>query len=312
MSEKGVLLMAYGSPETLDDVEEYFAHIRGGRKPSPEAVEELKERYRRIGGRSPLLEITKAQARALERHLNADLDEGEGYRVYVGMKHWHPFIREAVERMAQDGIERAVGIALAPHYSRLSVGAYIEAAQEALEALKLKGQLEMRFVEGWHLRPSLIEAWSARVRDGLLKFDAKERDGVVVVFTAHSLPERILEWGDPYPKQLLETAEAVARRVGLPASRWTLAYQSASPTGEPWLGPDVLDVLDELSKQGVKGVLVCPIGFVADHLEVLYDIDVECRERADERGLHLERTQLLNDDPLFVRGLAEIVRGHLP
>lgn len=305
---KGVLLMAYGSPETLDDVEAYLTYIRGGRKPRPEAVEELKERYRRIGGRSPLYEITLAQARALERHLNNHLDEGEGYRVYVGMKHWRPFIREAIERMAQDGIQKAVGIALAPHYSRMSVGAYMEAAQSALEG----HPMEMRFVESWHLQPSFLEAWAVRVRDGLQRFDVKERGGIVVVFTAHSLPERILEWGDPYPKQLLETAEAVARRVGLPGTRWRFAYQSASPTGEPWLGPDVLDVLDELAGQGVKSVLVCPIGFVADHLEVLYDIDVECRERAEGLGLHLERTESLNDDPLLVQALAEIVKERLP
>ena len=280
----------------------------GGRKPPPGAVEELKERYRRIGGRSPLLEITKAQARALERHLNSNLDDGEGYRVYVGMKHAQPFIPEAVEEMVQDAIERAVGIALAPHYSKLSVGAYIGAAREALKT----HPLEVRFVESWHLQPSFLEAWATRVREGLQEFDAKERDGVVIVFTAHSLPERILGWADPYPKQLLGTAEAVARRVGIPESRWRFAYQSASPTGEPWLGPDVLDVLDELSKQGVRGVLVCPIGFVADHLEVLYDLDVECRERAEELGLRLERTESLNEDPLLIRALAEIVRAHLP
>lgn len=304
MKTKGVLLMAYGSPETLDDVEEYFTHIRGGRKPSPEAVEELKERYRCIGGRSPLMEITQAQARALEQVLNADPDGT--YRVYVGMKHWQPFIHETIERMAADGIERAAAIALAPHYSRMSVGAYIEAAQEALKA----HPLNVRFVESWHLQPTFIEAWTSRVRDALEKFGPEERDEVVVVFTAHSLPERILQWDDPYPRQLRETCEAVAGRVGLPNSRWKFAYQSASHTNEPWLGPDVLDVLDELAHQGAKSVLVCPIGFVADHLEVLYDIDVECREQAEELGLHLERTESLNDDPLFVRALAEIVKEY--
>ena len=305
---KGVLLMAYGSPESLDDVEEYFTHIRGGRKPPPEAVEELKERYRRIGGRSPLNEITRAQARALERMLNANAGADGGYRVYVGMKHGHPFLHEAVPRMAQDGVERAVGVALAPHYSRLSVGAYIEAAREALKAQPI----DVRFVESWHLRPSFLDAWVARVRDALERFGPEERDEVVAVFTAHSLPERIRQWDDPYPKQLRETAEAVAGRVGLPDSRWKLAYQSASPTGEPWLGPDILDVLDELAAQGVRNVLVCPIGFVADHLEVLYDLDVECRGRAEGLGLHLERTESLNDDPLLIRALAEIVREHLP
>lgn len=308
MKTKGVLLMAYGSPETLDDVEEYFTHIRGGRRPSPEAVEELRGRYRRIGGRSPLMEITQAQARALEQVLHADSDEDGTYRVYVGMKHWRPFLPEVIERMAQEGIERAVGLALAPHYSRMSVGAYIEAAQEALQAHPIL----MRFVESWHLQPTFLEAWAARVRDALGRFGPEGREEAVVVFTAHSLPERILQWDDPYPRQLRETCQAIAQNVRLPGPRWRLAYQSASSTGEPWLGPDVLDVLDELARQGVKGVLVCPIGFVADHLEVLYDLDVECRERAEELGLRLERTESLNDDPLFIRALAEIVKEHEP
>jgi len=306
--KKGVLLMAYGSPESLDDVEAYLTHVRGGRRPSPEAVEELKERYRRIGGRSPLLEITRAQARALERALNADRDGT--YRVYVGMKHGHPFLHEAIERMAQNGIERAVGLALAPHYSKMSVGAYIEAAQEALQASNT--DMRVRFVESWHLQPLLVELWADRVQSALEEFGPEERDEVRVLFTAHSLPERILRWDDPYPKQLRETAQAVAQRLGWSDARWRLAYQSASPTGEPWLGPDILDVLDELAEQGAKGVLVCPIGFVADHLEVLYDVDVEARERAEELGLRLERTAMPNDDPLFIEALAEIVREHEP
>lgn len=302
MGMRGVLLMAYGSPEALDDLEAYFTHIRGGRKPSSEAIEELKERYRRIGGRSPLGEITRAQAHALERMLNAD--SSEKYRVYIGMKHWRPFIHEAIEQMAADGIERAVGLALAPHYSRMSVGAYIEAAREALK----EHPMEMRFVGSWHLQPSFLEAWASRIHEALERFRPEERDGVVVVFTAHGLPERILQWDDPYPRQLRETCEALAQRLRLPAPRWRLAYQSAGHTCEPWLGPDMLDALDELAHQGVKSVLVCPIGSVADHLEILYGIDVECRERAERLGLHLERPESLNDDPLFIQALAEIVK----
>lgn len=300
----GVLLMAYGSPKTLDEVEAYYTHIRGGRKPPPEAVEELKKRYRRIGGRSPLVEITRAQARALERALNAN--PSRTYRVYVGMKHWRPFLHEAIGRMAAEGVERAVALALAPHYSKLSVGAYIEAAQEALKV----HPLEMRFVESWHLQPTFVAAWASRLRAALETFGPEERDAVEVVFMAHSLPERILQWDDPYPQQLKETAEAIIQRVGLPASRWRLAYQSQSATGEPWLGPDVLDVLEELAAQGRQAVLVCPIGFVADHLEVLYDIDVECRKKAGQLGLHLERVDSLNDDPRFIRALAAVVKEH--
>jgi ferrochelatase len=304
----GVLLMAYGSPATLDDVEAYYTHIRGGRKPSPETAEELKERYRCIGGRSPLFEITQAQARALERTLNAEI-EGKRYRVYVGMKHWRPCIREAVERMAADGIEKAVGLALVPHYSKMSVGAYMQAAQDALDALK-EYLLRMNFVESWHLQPLFIEAWGEHLRRELQQFPPDERGGLMVLFTAHSLPERIRQWDDPYPKQLLETCEAIALQVGL--LRWRFAYQSASHTPEPWLGPDVLDILDELASQGTRAVLVCHIGFVADHLEVLYDIDVECRGRAERLGLHLERTESLNDDPTFIQALTAVVKENEP
>lgn len=303
----GVLLMAYGSPETLDDVEAYYTHIRGGR-PSSEAVEALKERYRRIGGRSPLLEISQAQAQALDRALNAEADDAR-YRVYAGMKHWRPYISDAIAEMTADEIQRAVGLALAPHYSRLSVGAYIEAAQEALKEHRMR----VRFVESWHLQPFFLEAWATRLRRGLERFSLEERERLVVVFTAHSLPERILQWDDPYPKQLRETCEAVARRAaGLKPEKWRFAYQSAGHTPEPWLGPDVLEVLSELTAQGTRAVLVCPIGFVADHLEVLYDIDVECRERAQQLGLHLERTDLPNDDLTFIRALAAVVKEYRP
>jgi ferrochelatase len=301
----GVLLMAYGSPETLDEVEAYYTHIRGGRKPSPKAVEALRARYLRIGGRSPLKQITCAQARRLEQTLNDDVD-GVQHRVYVGMRHWRPYIREVIAQMAADGIKRAVGLALAPHYSRLSVGAYIKAAEEALR----EHPIRVRFVESWHLQPLLIDAWATRVRQGLERFSLQEREQLIVVFTAHSLPERIRQWDDPYPQQLHETCETIASQVGL--SRWRFAYQSASHTPEPWLGPDVIDVLKELAAQGTHAVLVCPIGFVADHLEILYDIDVECRERAEQLGLHLERTDSLNDDPQFIRALAAVVKEHQP
>jgi ferrochelatase len=304
MSERwGVLLMAYGSPEKIDDVAAYFTHIRGGRPPSPEAVEDLKERYRRIGGRSPLFEITYRQARALEDHLN---DSEERWRVYVGMRHAPPFIRETIAQMKNDGVQRAVGLALAPHYSRMSVGAYIEAAQQALR--EIQSSIQIGFVESWHLHSLFLKALSERVRLGLERFSPQERRQLIVVFTAHSLPERILSWNDPYPRQLLETSQAVAERVGL--TQWRFAYQSAGHTPEPWLGPDLLDILKELGDEGDKTLLVCPVGFVADHLEVLYDIDLEARRRAEELGIHLERTESLNDDPQFVAALTAIVREH--
>lgn len=301
----GVLLMTYGCPERLEDLEAYYTHIRGGRRPPPAALARLEERYRRIG-RSPLLEITRAQARALEETLNA-AGSGERFRVYAGMLHWHPFIAEAIAQMAADGVRRAVGLPLTPHYSRMNVGvgAYIAAAREALRGR----DMEMRFVESWHLQPLLIEALAERVRRGLAHFPDPEQ--VTVVFTAHSLPERIREWDDPYPRQFQESCAAVARRAGL--VRWRSAYQSAAAErSEPWLGPDVLEVLEELAEEGERAVLICYLSTAADHLEVLYDIDVECRERAEELGLHLERTDSLNDDPLFIRALATLVEENLP
>ncbi len=295
--DTGVLLMAYGTPETLDDVPAYYTHIRGGRAPSPALVEELKERYRAIGGRSPLLEITRAQAEGLSSQL--------GLPVYVGMRHWHPYIADTVARMAADGIRQAVALALAPQYSRLSVELYLQAAREAAAPAGLT-LLEVRH---WHDHPLFLDHLASRVREALARFPAAERDQVHGLFTAHSLPTRILQWDDPYPRQLEETAAAVAARAGI--VRWHFAYQSAGRTPEPWLGPDILTRLRELAEQGVRRVVVCPVGFVADHLEVLYDVDVEARHVAAELGLHLERTASPNADPTFVAALADVVRQRL-
>jgi ferrochelatase len=278
-----VLLMAYGSPSTAEDVRPYLEDVRGGRPVSDEAVAELAERYRRIGGRSPLDKVTEAQRAALEREL--------GLPVFVGMKHWRPRIAEAVEAALARGAARVIGVVLAPHYSRLSVGEY----RERLEAA-LSDRAELILVESWHDEPAFVDVLAERVRAA----DAW------VVFTAHSLPERILADGDPYREQLLETSRLVAERAGL--ERWSFAFQSASPTGEPWLGPDVLDELERLSAEGVEKVLVVPVGFVSDHLEILWDLDIEAREKADELGLELARIESLNDDPAFIRALAGVVR----
>jgi protoporphyrin/coproporphyrin ferrochelatase len=278
-----VVLMAYGSPTELADIRAYLEDIRGGRPVSDEAVEELTERYRRIGGRSPLDDVTEAQRAALEEELELP--------VYVGMKHWRPRIAEAAERTLAGGADPIVGIVLAPHYSKLSIDGYRERLEEAVE-----GRADLRFVESWHTHEPYVSVLADRVRGA----DAH------VVFTAHSLPASILDDGDPYRDQLLETSQLIAERAGL--SSWSFAFQSASATGEPWLGPDILDELDSLHERGVERVLVCPIGFVSDHLEILWDIDVEARERAAELGLELERIESLNDDPAFIRGLAELVR----
>jgi protoporphyrin/coproporphyrin ferrochelatase len=281
-----VILMAYGSPERTEDIRTYLEDIREGRPVSDAAVEELTERYRRIGGRSPLDEVTERQRAALEREL--------GLPVYVGMKHWRPRIADAVSAAVEGGATQIVGVVLAPHYSALSIAGYRERLEAALD-----GRAELRFVESWHDHEPYLDVLADRVRGT----DAH------VVFTAHSLPERILATRDPYRDQLLETSRLIAERAGL--EQWSFAFQSESPTGEPWLGPDILDELDSLHARGVRKVLVAPVGFVSDHLEILWDLDVEARERAAELGLELDRIESLNDDPAFIRALAALVRSTL-
>ena len=302
--ELGVLLMAYGTPETPDQVEPYFTHIRGGRVPSPESVERLRHRYESVGGRTPLLEITNEVRAALEHELNA-APVGPTYRVYVGMKHWHPYIGDVVPRIAADGVGELVAVALAPHYSRISIGGYRSAIEQALAGLSDPPTL--RFVDSWHLNPQFIEFTADRVAAALAEFPGREGKGggVLTVFSAHSLPERIREWNDPYEVQLRESCDAVAARAGIRS--WRFAWQSAGQTAEPWLGPDILDYLDTLHAEGVRRVLSVPIGFVCDHLEVMYDIDHEARRKADALGMTLRRTRMPNADPGFVRALASVV-----
>jgi protoporphyrin/coproporphyrin ferrochelatase len=274
--------MAYGSPTSPEDIPAYFEDIRGGRPVRPEAVAELTERYRRIGGSSPLNEITERQRGALENELGAP--------IYVGMKHWTPRIAEAVEQALGNGAERIVGLVLAPHYSGISIGGYRDRLESALER-----RAELVMIESWHDHRPYIDILAQRVAGT----DAH------VVFTAHSLPARILDEGDPYKDQLLETSRLVAERAGIKS--WSFAFQSASPTGEPWLGPDILEELDRLHAEGAHKILVAPVGFVSDHLEILWDIDVEAREKADELGLELDRIESLNDAPQFARALAVLV-----
>jgi ferrochelatase len=278
-----VVLMAYGSPDGAGGIRAYLVDIREGRPVSDEAVAELNERYRRIGGSSPLAEITERQRAALGREL--------GLPVHVGMKHSRPRIAEAVEAALAGRAEVVVGVVLAPHYSALSIAGY----RERLEAA-VRGRADVVFVDSWHDHGPYLDVLAARVRGT----DAH------VVFTAHSLPARILALGDPYRDQLLETSRLIAERAGLES--WSFAFQSASATGEPWLGPDILEELDDLHARGVRKVLVAPVGFVSDHLEILWDLDVEARERAAALGMELDRIESLNDDPAFIRGLAALVR----
>jgi ferrochelatase len=300
----GVLLMAYGTPETPDQVEPYFTHIRGGRTPSPEAVEHLKERYARVGGKTPLLEITNEVAVKLQERLRQD---GGNFNVYAGMKHWHPYIGDVMERMAADRVRRVVAFALAPHCSLISLGGYRKAVEEAQE--RLGHPFDLPFAKCWHHNERWRDMMADLVREGLEQFHEDTRDSVTVLFSAHSLPERIRSWDDPYERQLLESSDAVAERVGL--RDWRFAFQSAGNTGEPWLGPDIVHYLDTLHSEGVRNVLSVPIGFVSDHLEILFDIDSEAKEKAAELGVTLHRTQMPNTRPDFIEVLASVVREHL-
>ena len=283
-----VVLMAYGSPERLADVPAYYSDIRGGRPIAPEQLEDLVERYRRLGieESSPLNAITERTRAALEAEL--------GLPVYTGMKHWVPRIADAVESALGAGAESVAGLVLAPHYSALSIKGYREQLERALA-----GRAELRFVESWHDEPGFVELLAERVRG----------TNAHVVFTAHSLPERVLAMGDPYRDQLLETSRLVADAARL--DRWSFSFQSESPTGEPWLGPDILDHLRALHEHGVTEVLLCPVGFVSDHLEIRWDLDVEAAGLARELGVRLDRIEMPNDDPAFVRTLAGIVRRTL-
>jgi len=280
--------MAYGSPERLADVPAYYADIRGGRPIAPEHLDDLVERYRRLGieESSPLNAITERTRGALEREL--------GLPVFTGMKHWTPRIAEAAGAALAAGAGTVVGLVLAPHYSALSIKGYRDQLERALA-----GRAELRFVESWHDDDAFVALLAGKVRGS----DAH------VVFTAHSLPERILALGDPYKDQLLETSRLVAEAAAL--DDWSFSFQSESPTGEPWLGPDILDHLRDLHARGVERVLVCPVGFVSDHLEIRWDLDVEAAELARELGLNLRRIEMPNDEPAFVAALAAIVRRTL-
>ena len=283
-----VVLMAYGSPERLSDVPAYYADIRGGRPIAPELLDDLVARYRRLGieRSNPLNAITEETRLALERAL--------GLPVLTGMKHWRPRIAEAAEQALATGAETVVGLVLAPHYSRLSIAGYRDQLAAALD-----GRALLAFVDSWHDEPAFVDFLAGRVRGTTAH----------VVFTAHSLPARILDEGDPYRDQLLETSQLVASAAEI--DDWSFSFQSESPTGEPWLGPDILEHLDELDRRGIRDVLVCPVGFVSDHLEIRWDIDLEAQEKAAELGVRLERIEMPNAEPAFIEVLAGIVRRAL-
>lgn len=293
---EALLVMAYGTPRRLEEVGDYYTHIRRGRPPTRELLEDLVGRYRAVGGPTRLNRITREQAGALARAL---AERGVGVPVRVGFKHVEPFIGEAVRELAGEGIERVVGLVMAPHWSLRSIAEYEGYAREAAPA-----GLEIEVIRSWHDRPGLVSFLAGRLREALGR--APEAH---VLFTAHSVPARVLEAGDPYPDQLRETCVLLAEAAG--AGRWSFAYQSAGRTAEPWLGPDVLDVIDALADRGERSVVVQSIGFVADHLEILYDLDVEARGAAERRGLAFLRTEMPNAHPEFIAALADLVATRL-
>ena len=292
----GVLVMAYGGPNNLDEVEPYLLDVRGGRPTSHEIVHEVRERYRQIGGRSPLLERTQAQAAALQAALN-----DPAFKVYAGMRHWHPYIKDVLTRMAGEGITRVIGLVMAPHYSRMSIGVYYKKVEEA------GVPVEMARIEHWHLLPGYLDALAGGVREALERFPAEVRAQVPIILTAHSLPKRILEWNDPYPNELRATVAGVMEQIG--AHPCEFAFQSAAISAEPWLGPDAGVIIKRLAEEGKRHVLIAPIGFVAEHVEILYDIDIVYKRQAEQLGVHLERTEMLNTAPAMIAGLADLVRS---
>jgi ferrochelatase len=294
----GVLLMAYGTPSSgaAADVEAYYTHIRRGRPPTPELLDDLRRRYDAIGGVSPLLERTHAQVAGVQAVL------GDEFVCALGQKHAAPFIEDGMEALCAAGVSSVIGVVLAPHYSALSVGEYHERASSSAAA----SGVEYRGVDSWHLEPGLVALLAERVAAARGSFDHGER--VMTLVTAHSLPARVVDMGDPYPEQLRETAAAVMAEAGVGDDGWRLAWQSAGRTPEPWLGPDLLTVVRGLADEGYEGVVVCPAGFTSDHLEVLYDVDIEARRVAEDCGMRLVRTASLNDDARLCAVLADVVR----
>jgi protoporphyrin/coproporphyrin ferrochelatase len=300
---KAILLLAFGGPRSLDEVEPFLTRLFRGRKPSSEQLERVKERYRLIGGRSPLPEITFKQAKALENSLDA---KGYPFKSYVGMRYGHPLIEETLKKIVVDGIHEVIALPMAPFRSRASTGAYIEEVNQLKK--NMEGKTEISFVEGWHLHPLFLGAIREKIEEGLMQFTPEERKKVHLIFSAHSLPTSLVQ-NEPYVKDMEESVQEVLKKVEpLP---WHIAFQSRGMGPEEWLGPDVESILTELPRQGVREVLVVPIGFVADHIEVLYDIDILYRGKAESMGMVLKRTPSLNFSERFIEALAAIVEEQM-
>lgn len=299
-----VLLMALGGPDSLDNVKPYLLDLRGGRPTSPELIDEIRIRYQATGGRSPVLGIMRDVAALLERALNER--EGQQYRVMIGMRHWHPYIKDAYANMMHDPPDRLICLCMAPQYSSMSVGAYVKRVQEA--HANLGGSFPISYVNSWHCHPKLIDAIADRIQAALEKFPAPVRADVPIIFTAHSLPERILDMKDPYPEEVRGTVEAICSR--LKPVNWRFAYQSQGKSGEKWLGPTVEATINALHSDGHRHVLMAPIGFLSDHLEVLYDVDIEFKRLAESKQMQLERIAMLNASPALIDILAAVLQEH--
>ncbi|MEZ0480233.1 ferrochelatase [Planococcus sp. SSTMD024] len=301
----GLLVMAYGTPYSEDDIERYYTHIRRGRKPSEEALQDLKDRYKAIGGISPLARITEDQANGLCKRLNELQDDIE-FKMYLGLKHIEPFVEDGVEEMKKDGIEEAISIVLAPHFSTFSVKSYNGRAKETADKLGIK----LTSVESWYTEPKFIQFWSEKVSAAFAEMSEEERAKACLIVSAHSLPEKIIANGDPYPDQLKETADLIAEAAGV--ENYEIGWQSAGQTPEPWIGPDVQDLTRELHEEkGYNSFVYTPVGFITDHLEVLYDNDYECKVVCDEIGATYRRPEMPNVDPLFIDGMANVVLNKL-
>lgn len=300
---KGLLVMAYGTPYKEEDIERYYTHIRHGRKPSEESIEDLRARYAAIGGISPLAKATEEQAQALCNRLNEVQDEVE-YKLYIGLKHIEPFVEDAVEAMVKDGITEAVSIVLAPHFSTFSIKSYNGRAEEAAE--KAGGTLTITSVEAWYDEPKFIEYWKQVINEAFADMSDEERETACLIVSAHSLPEKIKSMGDPYEEQLIETARLIQEATGL--ENVEVGWQSAGQTPEPWIGPDVQDLTRDLYEQkGYRSFVYTPVGFVTEHLEVLYDNDIECKVVCDELGANYRRPAMPGVHPLFVDAMVDAI-----
>ena len=297
--------MAHGAPTCVDDIPLYLKNIRSGTESSPEVIQIIRDRYEAIGGSSPLLEITTRQAAELEKFLNQD---GGNFKVYIGMRNWSPYIRDAVKQMVADGVKRVLAMCLAPQYSTWSTKLYFNALNNALDEHSA-GSLPVQFIGTWANQPSLIDAFVDRYDSAMEKMRGQGHDKVHTIFTVHSIPAESLEYGDFYDEEYDSTVKAIVERVK--PFRWYQAYQSQGMIPVPWLGPTVEDTLDRIARFGSKPVLIVPVGFVCDHIEILYDIDIEFTKHAESKKLKLFRTESLNHSPLFIEALASVVWEHL-